>query len=428
MNPLRVRRTLVVALLALPLTGCASIDLLQPTSRSQDAGSNSLPSASYLTEDVTYHPAGPLAAAQTTASTQAVKQAENNAIAQTSACISCENGVGQGGSVGDACFVGDCAPGAATCQLLPTVSPVYGVDPQEFLCDGGDADPRARLRRDDSIAGLQAEDTVVHYTTESGDIEFQASNRACVYAPRFASIRKITGAVASGKVVAAVGVDRPQGPTGLGLNLPGLTIRDTTELAYADVTKRIDAMRDRNRGVPVDGIVQPVQAQDVLAILAGLQVQDLHLMRDQDLALLQDGVQAAVAWTTDLSVEVAIDNFRTPVITQNVSAEGLTVYDFPDAGRLRVVKVADRPHAQPGDEVTFAIRIDNVGDSPVSDVVLTDNLTTRLKYIEDSQESSLKTEFLAEENESQSLRLQWNAKETLDVGDSAVVTFKCLVR
>ena len=64
----------------------------------------------------------------------------------------------------------------------------YGIDPQEFLCDGGDHDANAPLRKDDSIAGLDAEDTIVHYTTEAGDIEIAASNRVCVYAPRFGSV------------------------------------------------------------------------------------------------------------------------------------------------------------------------------------------------------------------------------------------------
>lgn len=56
----------------------------------------------------------------------------------------------------------------------------YGIDPQEFICDGGDHPPAATLRCDDSIAGLQPEDTVVHYTNQAGEIEFEASNRVCV--------------------------------------------------------------------------------------------------------------------------------------------------------------------------------------------------------------------------------------------------------
>ena len=48
---------------------------------------------------------------------------------------------------------------------LPTAGPTnaFGIDPSEFICDGGD-NPRTAVRRDDTLVGLQPEDTVVHYT------------------------------------------------------------------------------------------------------------------------------------------------------------------------------------------------------------------------------------------------------------------------
>ena len=98
------------------------------------------------------------------------------------------------------------------------------------------------------------EDTVVHYTTEAGDIGIQASNRTCLYAPRFASVRKITGAVAGDHAIGAAQFDRPLGASGIDQPLPGLVMTDTIELAHADVARRIDAMRERIRGVPVDSV------------------------------------------------------------------------------------------------------------------------------------------------------------------------------
>jgi len=50
------------------------------------------------------------------------------------------------------------------------------------------------------------------------------------------------------------------------------------------------------------------------------------------------------------------------------------------------VKLADKQIAKPGDIVTFTIRYDNIGDREVHDVVIIDNLTPRLEYIEDSAE------------------------------------------
>lgn len=311
---------------------------------------------------------------------------------------------------------------------IPPVPNAYGIDRQEFLCDGGDQPPEASLRRDDSIAGLQPEDTVVHYTTESGDIEFDASNPVCVYSPRFASVRKITGAASGGRAVGAAGLGKPVGPNRLEYDLPGLVVAETTELGHAERTRRPDSMRDRNRGVPIEGILQPVQTEEIMAAVAGLSIQEINRMKDAQLALLEKASQAAVTWTIDESVEVAIEDVKTPTLVRDQQLEAFTVYEFPEAGRLRICKLADRADAAPGDEVNFTLRVDNVGDSPVNHVTITDNLTTRLEYVDGSQTSSVEAEFETFANDAQSLRLQWTLQEELKVGESAILRFTTRVR
>jgi uncharacterized repeat protein (TIGR01451 family) len=304
----------------------------------------------------------------------------------------------------------------------------HGLDPQEFICDGGDHPPAAMLRRDDSIAGLEAEDTVVHFTTEAGDIGIQASNRTCLYAPRFASVRKITGAVAGGRAVSLAQVDRPQGANRLDSDLPGLVMTETIELAHADVARRIDAMRERIRGVPVESILQPELAGDVMAAMVGLTVAEIGELRDNEKALLEQLSLAAVTWSLDEALEVAIQDLRVPTLTRDEHLQGFTIYDFPDAGRLQICKLADRSDALPGEIVNFAIRVQNVGDSAVDQVVLVDNLTTRLEYVDGSQTCSGGAEFEAVANSSQSLKLQWKLTDKLRVGESVTIRFQCKVR
>lgn len=331
-----------------------------------------------------------------------------------------------------ACGPQACAPQA--CQVTPHGYAMMpqpcppGFDPQEYLCDGGDQDPRAIVRRDDSIGGLQPEDTVVHYTTDAGDIEINASNRVCVYAPRFASVRKITGAVSGGRAIGLKGFDLPVGANNLELNEGGVVIGETVELGHAEVARRIDAMRDRNRGVPVESVQQPIQAVDVMAVLAGLRFDQLSEMRDDEVALVERLALAAIAWTIDESVQVAIEDIKPPTLTRDQTVEGLTVYDFPDAGRLQIVKLADRADARPGDIVTFAIRVENVGDSAVSRVTLTDNLTTRLEYVPESQTASGGAEFSTVANAGESLQLIWKLTDKLRVGESVTIRFQCKVR
>ena len=314
--------------------------------------------------------------------------------------------------------------------MTPVPVPVnaYGIDPQEFICDGGDNPPHVAVRRDDSLTGLQPEDTVVHYTTADGSIEVEASNKVCLYAPRFLSVRKITGALAGGRAVGAAQFDKPLGTSRLDQPLPRLTMTDSVELAHADVARKIDAMRERVRGVPVDSVLQLEQASDVMAALVGLTIDQLNQLQDEEKAILEQFSLAAVSWALDECVEATIEDLEAPSLVRDESLQGLTVYEFPEAGRLRIHKMADRTDAQPGEIVSFAIRVENVGDAAVDRVVLTDNLITRLEYVEGSATCSAGAEFLPVKNDGQSLRLQWKLTDILRVGESATIRFKCKVR
>ncbi|MAI32507.1 MAG: hypothetical protein CMM07_12650 [Rhodopirellula sp.] len=307
-------------------------------------------------------------------------------------------------------------------------SNAYGIDPQEFICDGGDNPPNVAVRRDDSLTGLQPEDTVVHYTTAAGEVEVEASNKVCLYAPRFLSVRKITGALAGGRAIGAAQFDKPLGTSRLDQPLPRLTMTESVELAHADVARKIDAMRERVRGVPVDSVLQLEQASDVMAALVGLTIDQLNQLQDDEKAVLEQFSLAAISWALDECVEATIEDLKTPSLVRDESLQGLTIYEFPEAGRLRIHKMADRTDAKPGEIVNFAIRVENVGDAPVDRVVLTDNLITRLEYVEGSATCSAGAEFLPVKNDGQSLRLQWKLTDVLRVGESATIRFKCKVR
>lgn len=323
-----------------------------------------------------------------------------------------------------------CQQGADCGQCQTTFPVILGrpVDPQEFICNGGDVPPEARVMRDDSIGGLEPQDAIVHYTTEAGDIEVLPSNRVCLYAPRFGAIRQVSGAVAGEKAIGLSGTYQPVGPNGFGLTQPSLVVEDIAELAHADVAKRVDAMRERNRGVPVEGIVQPVLAADVLQILATLDAVSLSRLDESQILLLQQGALAARSWMIRDAVEVMIESVQPPVLTRDARVEAFVEYDFPDAGRLEIIKVADKDHAQQGEEVTFAIHVRNVGDSPVHRVEIADSLVSRLEYVEGSQTCDRDAEFETSGNAAGSIRMKWSLSEPLKVGETAKIEFKCRVR
>ncbi len=334
--------------------------------------------------------------------------------------------------VGDGCLSGDCGGSCAACAsvAMPMVAmPMgHGFDPQEYLCNGGDVPPQARLQQDDSVIGVASQDAIVHYTADSGAVDVQASNRVCLYSPRFGSIRQVSGAASGEKSVGLNTASMPVGPTGINLNVPSLMVGDVHELAHANTARRVDAMRDRNRGVPVAGIVQPLVAEDVLRVLANLDAISLTTLNESQIALLQKGALAAQTWMVRDAVEVAIESMRPPELSRVAAVEGFTEYNFPDAGRLQIIKVADRQDAQQGEEVHFAIHVRNVGDSKVNQVEVIDSLVTRLEYVADSQKCDRKASFDTMPNDAGSTRMTWTLQEPIPVGETALIEFTCRVR
>src|SRR5436190_17145177 len=65
----------------------------------------------------------------------------------------------------------------------------------EYICDGGDLNEGANIKKDQTVVGVDQEDTIAHYTTLDGHKEITESNKVCIYAPRFAAVRHITAPI-----------------------------------------------------------------------------------------------------------------------------------------------------------------------------------------------------------------------------------------
>ncbi|MEZ6088997.1 MAG: hypothetical protein R3C05_13420 [Pirellulaceae bacterium] len=192
-------------------------------------------------------------------------------------------------------------------------------------------------------------------------------------------------------------------------------------------TMSLDAIRDRNRGVPADNVLQPLLAEDVIAVLHGLSIIERGVLREADKPWLAKAGQAAIAWSSEEGAQVVIDEVVVGITTNDKKPAELKIFEV-GKGRVRLVKLADKQHALPGEFVHFVLRFDNVGDQPVDNVAILDNLTTRLEYVPDSQTCTKGAIFSAELNEGESLKLRWELTEPLDVGEGCVIRFKCKVR
>jgi uncharacterized repeat protein (TIGR01451 family) len=115
------------------------------------------------------------------------------------------------------------------------------------------------------------------------------------------------------------------------------------------------------------------------------------------------------------------------VIVDQKQAREFTLYEYKGA-RVRICKVASEQIANPGDIVSFTIRYDNIGEQPVSNLVVTDSLAPRLEYIESSQQSSIEARFSTTPNDAGSSVLRWEIDKELKPGEGGFVRFDAKVR
>ncbi len=324
-----------------------------------------------------------------------------------------------------------CDPGAPCFNGLPGVAcpyppPYFAAD--EYLCDGGDTLLGVVVDPDRTVRGIDPTDTVGHFDTRLGRTEVIASNRVCIYAPRFAAVRKIDGAIQNDYSL-AVGNAREM----LQVQSQDHNYIPTTNVQPLEPQRNVglraaNAFRDRLPGAPLDN------AEMLLAVRWGTPAyENLKLIRDgqadaSQAARLEEMLQAAINWQENKAVQVTLD--KQPAFESRAprTPGETSIYEMPPGKpRLRIVKVASTQSAQPGDYVDFTLRFENVGDQEINNVTILDHLTNRLEYVEGSQKCSLEHAFLSDV-QVDTLVLRWEIKPVLKVGAGGVIHFRCRVR
>ena len=301
--------------------------------------------------------------------------------------------------------------------------------PDEYIFDGGDRAAPVDVRQDWTVMGLDTEDTIAHYETLEGRTEVRASNRVAIYAPRFASVRKVYGYVACQQEDRAAGVEVQT----------QVSTREERRLA-----KTIDQPLQPGRYVGNKGpqrFREATQSTDLggLAILAGVDnrfkvYENFEILRsgkfdNTEKARLTERLEAALVWSSTQAVQAVIDNVAASVAVNHVGLQSVYHYETPPGKpRLRIVKVASQKQAQPGEIIDFTLRFDNNGDQLIGNVTIVDSLTTRLEYVPDSAQCSLPAKFMTQENDGESLVLRWEIADPLKVGDGGLIRFQCRVR
>lgn len=327
------------------------------------------------------------------------------------------------------------APGAPGNQCCTAPSPRNY--PDEYLCDGGDRDDPVHYSATHRM-GLDTEDTVVEFTDHHGKERMRKSNKVCIYAPRFAAVRVVSQPIAGEGRMDITGLAQTvsQGGVHMGLGITNAVKRDGSQ--------RVNV---RSRASGVDNDQTPDNVREARGLRVAEKVQntfenDKFLKTGRvdtaALARLNLAIRAAVDWSREQSPMITARTERDLTTTGEVRSSVIKQFDdqkTDEPGQLRLVKLVDHPTAQPGDEVTFTLRYDNLGPNPVHTVRIVDNLTPRLEYI--PQSTSADRELVAndegddipvEDNLEGSLILIWELTEPLPAGQGGVITFRCRVR
>jgi uncharacterized repeat protein (TIGR01451 family) len=328
----------------------------------------------------------------------------------------------------------ECVPFAGTPMAMTCDGPwkppgIAGPWPHdEYLHDGGDRDVQANIGANHEVQGLELEDTVAVWETKDGQTNIEPSNRVCLYSPRFAAVRQVSGVVQNEQRDQPIGVERP-----VRAHLHQDDQLATTAVQPVQPEGEIGRKQPSIERVG-ESAVPATSRLPVMALAGGFaphenfQVIRAGIFQDSDKARLAEAVTAAITWTHDQAVQVVLDGRQAVSITGEQKAQATFRVDEPDHPTLRVLKVASTKVARPGDVVDFTIRFDNLGDAAIKHVVLIDNLTTRLEYVPGTAQSSRTAEFTSEVNDGDSLVLKWDFADPLPAGAGGLVRFNCRVR
>ena len=322
--------------------------------------------------------------------------------------------------------------GCEACQIgLPTgPTIIQGCRPHrdEFVFDGNDRGEKVRVDPDFRVHGLQTEDTVAHFDTLDGQRIVIPSNRVGIYAPRFGAVRKFDG-VFNARLRQPVVALEEQTPIALAAgNDESSTTKQHVALKRFEGANRASGFIDRTRGVVTGTAVQLFGSRSAFRPFENLSMMRLGKYSNAESARLNFGIQSALVWEDDLGLQVVVKK-ALPIIVRDTKTIHETVrYESKDNAVLRVTKIASKIAAKTGEIVEFTIRFDNLGDKPVGNVTIIDNLTHRLQYVPDSAQSTLDAKFINAKNDSGSLMLRWEITEPVEAHTGGLVRFKCRVQ
>lgn len=299
----------------------------------------------------------------------------------------------------------------------------------EYIFDGGDGGVGVRVDKDWSVRGLEPDDTIAHYDTLDGKRLVEPSNRVPIYAPRFASVRKIYG-IAGNENTERLSDTRDTVAIveGKARDFTSSTMQQLQARGQVG-SKNASTFRDRTRGVMLENQVASSEFNNRFSAFEDTGLIRYGIASQHDKAVLAEGIQAAQTWNENIAVQVVIENVTAATVNTPISAGAVYgVEEMPSKPKIRVVKIADKQDALPGEIVEFTLRFDNVGNVKVGNVTLIDHLSPRLELVEGSPECNIPADFFLDTQNTSTQIFRCEIKDPLEAGKGGVVRFKCKVR
>lgn len=301
--------------------------------------------------------------------------------------------------------------------------------PDEYLFDGGDRGYPVHYNRE-VMQGVETEDTVAEYHDDQGNRRVKASNRVAIYAPRFAAVRSVNGVREDYNVQRVTNhFDQVQG-AGLRSQMAGKTNLQRDRVQGVRMRSRAGGLLGKATRSDVSGAKNLAQHTKLLNLFEDVQFLRDGEYRQSEIARLNGGVAAAGTWTRELNpVLMANQVGGQEVYAMFKVAELVGIEEkHKKPGTLRIVKLADKDSAKPGDVITFTIRFDNLGDRELRHVRIIDNLTPRLEYIDDSATSDQQGSTHVEDNGEGSQVIRFELDSPLKGHTGGVISFQVRLR
>jgi uncharacterized repeat protein (TIGR01451 family) len=307
----------------------------------------------------------------------------------------------------------------------------------EYLADGGDRGMPAGVTKDGRVVGLDTQDTIAQYDTLDGRTVVVPSNRVQLYSPRFLAVRQVVSVEQNDHFEGSAGVYKPVRLAQNGEVQATAKNKQNLSTQRQIGQKSLTTFRTRQWDGVTSTAIGPRGFQDAFLTYENVAVIRTGKYSEAEMAWLARGATAAVAWSHAEAVQVIVDGKSATADVQVEKAEMTYRIEEPPARpKLRIVKVASTPFAEPGDTVDFTLRFDNIGNQPVGNVTIMDNLVTRLEYVEGSAQSSVPAKFSTQRNEAESLVLRWEITNPVFSPDDpekrtptgGVLRFRCRVR